>query len=395
MRVMRSWMMSPWPVAWLLAIATTGSGKSPRVPVKGRRGAPGNPSWLRIRAMSRLRSTPTTVPTCEVPSRPLMRTARNPWTTCALVTKSPLESNSHPVPRPSSVLPSASIVTVRLSRARAMSSRDGGGEGATTLTAGGSGGCCTASGTAVRLTVTRNAMTPTSTTPPALNSARSDCVEVVGRRWDTGRIVSHDAAPASARLRGGIEHSALHEARQGPGAMGRTILGRVVGLPEGQAEVIAQEDGVVPEAAGAAWRHEHAEALPAGCDRLGTRTTQRHDAHVANPAVIGGEPVDLSDERGEAVGVAGPLPQPARRAGARPSPQRIDLDAAVVGDGRERQRRGHDRRLGEGVLHVGVARFVEVAVPSRLGEADDTPGVGGEKAAELAQLALIVGGRTL
>ena len=33
--------------------------------------------------------------------------------------------------------------------------------------------------------------------------------EVVGRRWDTGRIVSHGAARASARIRGRIEHSAL------------------------------------------------------------------------------------------------------------------------------------------------------------------------------------------
>ncbi len=142
---------------------------------------------------------PMTSPTCELPSRPRMRTLSWPWTTWALVTKSPLASRSQPVPRPSSLLPSASMVTVRLSAARAMSSSDSVGDGATTRTTGGRDADGAVPGTAVRLTVTRKAKTPASTTTATASRLRSGARGRPGGDVTRGAIVSHGGAPAMAR----------------------------------------------------------------------------------------------------------------------------------------------------------------------------------------------------
>ena len=110
---------------------------------------------------------------------------------------------------------------------------------------------------------------------------------------------------------------------------------------------------------------ERAEALAVGGHRLRAGLRERGHAHVANPPIVRRPPLHLGEQPAEPVLVGRLVAHPARRHRTRPAAQRVDLDAAVVGEGRETGRGADRDRLGERRFRVAGPGLVEHARGSR------------------------------
>ena len=163
-------------------------------------GLPAKPSTDRSTAMSTVGSDAMTTARCVCARRSVMRTVNAPWTTCALVTKSPRVSKSHPVPSASSLRRSASTVTTRLSATRPTSA-SGDGVASAAVVAGSGIAFRRPASMAVTCSVTSNAVSPTAITPTTMppdlsNAARRN----IGAR--SGCTTWHCAPPLGRRRRG-------------------------------------------------------------------------------------------------------------------------------------------------------------------------------------------------
>src|SRR5438094_930729 len=166
---------------------------------------------------------------------------------------------------------------------------------------------------------------------------------------------------------GGGESGAerAHGAR--PVAHALLVGGR--GGGEGAPQLVGHEHGIVAEPAAAArGGRDPAVARALGGHRVAPRPDEGDDAAEARAPPSARHRRQLGQETGHAGGVGRRV---ARRAHPGRAPERLHLEARVVGERREAGRGRHRSRLRERILQVGPARLLGAAHAREVGERED------------------------